>query len=112
MSSLKHQRFLTKPTSSSRISHSIEQRWRSWKEIRRATTSKISVTPKAEPTTIEITRREIGALIQPQENKEALNAKIERGLAQLDLGEGISGDKLRERLEADKTAWLADHSGS
>jgi antitoxin ParD1/3/4 len=47
-----------------------------------------------------------------QENKEAINAKIERGLAQLDRGEGISGDKLRERLEADKAAWLADRSGS
>jgi antitoxin ParD1/3/4 len=47
-----------------------------------------------------------------QENKEAINAKIERGLAQLDQGEGIPGDKLRERLEADRAAWLADRSGS
>jgi len=47
-----------------------------------------------------------------QENKEAINAKIERGLAQLDRGEGIPGEKLRERLEADKSAWLADRSGS
>ena len=47
-----------------------------------------------------------------QENKEAINAKIERGLAQLDRGEGIAGDKLRTRLEADKAAWLADRSGS
>jgi antitoxin ParD1/3/4 len=45
-----------------------------------------------------------------QENKEAINAKIERGLAQLDGGEGIPGEKLRERLEADKAAWLADRS--
>lgn len=47
-----------------------------------------------------------------QENKDAINAKIEHGLAQLDRGEGIPGDKLRTRLEADKAAWLADHSES
>jgi hypothetical protein len=47
-----------------------------------------------------------------QENKETINAKVDRGLAQLDLGEGISGDDLRRRLEADKAAWLADRSGS
>ena len=90
--------------------------------------------------TIEIKRPEIEALIQQrlrsgafesvedvlfdaleiqserevwlQENKDAINAKIERGLAQLDRGEGIQGDKLRGRLEADKAAWLADRSGS
>jgi len=47
-----------------------------------------------------------------QENKDAINAEIERGLAELDRGEGIPGDELRKRLEADKAAWLADHSGS
>ena len=47
-----------------------------------------------------------------QENKEAINAKIERGLAQLDRGEGLPGDQLRARLAADKAAWLADRSGS
>jgi len=47
-----------------------------------------------------------------QENKEAINTKIEHGLAQLDRGEGISGDELRKRLETDKAAWLADRSGS
>jgi antitoxin ParD1/3/4 len=90
--------------------------------------------------TIQITRPEIEALIQQrlhsgafesvedvlfdaleiqgeretwlQENKEAINAKIEHGLAQLDGGEGIPGDQLRKRLEADKAAWLADRSGS
>jgi antitoxin ParD1/3/4 len=46
------------------------------------------------------------------ENKEAINSKIERGLAQLDRGEGIPGDDLRKRLEADTAAWLADRSGS
>ena len=30
-----------------------------------------------------------------QENKEAIHAEIERGLAQLDRGEGIAGEKLR-----------------
>jgi len=46
-----------------------------------------------------------------QENKEAINAKIERGLAQLDRGEGIPGDQLREHLADDKAAWLRDCSG-
>jgi antitoxin ParD1/3/4 len=90
--------------------------------------------------TIEIQRPEIEALIQQrlhsgafesveevlldaleiqaereawlQENKEAINAKIERGLAQLDRGEGIPGEDLRKRLAADKAGWLADRSGS
>jgi len=90
--------------------------------------------------TIQITRPEIEALIQQRlnsgafksvedvlfdalevqkereawllENKDAIQEKIERGLAQLDRGEGISGDQLRARLEADKAAWLAEHPGS
>jgi len=90
--------------------------------------------------TIEIKRPEIEALIQQrissgafesvedvlfdaleiqserevwfQENKGAINAKIERGLAQLDRGEGIPGDQLRTRLATDKTSWLKDRSGS
>jgi hypothetical protein len=45
-----------------------------------------------------------------QENKEAINGKIERGLAQLDQGEGIPGKDLRKRLDADKATWLADRS--
>jgi hypothetical protein len=44
------------------------------------------------------------------ESKEAISAKIERGLAQLDRGEDIPGDKLRTRLAADKAASLANHS--
>ena len=32
-----------------------------------------------------------------QENKAAIDAMIERGLSQLDKGEGISGDQLRAR---------------
>ncbi|MGO9864998.1 MAG: type II toxin-antitoxin system ParD family antitoxin [Terriglobales bacterium] len=90
--------------------------------------------------TIEINRPEIEALIQQrlhsgafesvedvlfdaleiqsereawlQENKEAINAKIKRGLAQFDRGEGIPGDELRTRLEADKAAWLKDKDRS
>jgi antitoxin ParD1/3/4 len=90
--------------------------------------------------TIEITRPEIEELIQQrlrsgafesvedvlidaleaqregevwlQENKDAIQQKIERGLAQLDRGEGIPGDQLRARLAADKAAWLADHPSS
>jgi antitoxin ParD1/3/4 len=90
--------------------------------------------------TIEITRPEIETLIQQrlqsgafesvedvlidaleaqkeyevwlQENKDAIEQKIERGLAQLDRGEGIPGDQLRTRLAADRAAWLADHPSS
>jgi antitoxin ParD1/3/4 len=47
-----------------------------------------------------------------EENKDGINAKIERGLAQLDRGEGIPGEQLRERLAADKKAWLADRTKS
>jgi hypothetical protein len=39
-----------------------------------------------------------------RENKEAIHAKIESGLAQLDGGKGISREELRGRLEADQTA--------
>jgi antitoxin ParD1/3/4 len=90
--------------------------------------------------TIEINRPEIEALIQQrlhsgafesvedvlfdaleiqrereawlQENKEAISTKIERGLTQLDRGEGLPGGKLRGRLEANKAAWLKDRSRS
>jgi hypothetical protein len=47
-----------------------------------------------------------------KENKDTIEHKIERGLAQLDKGEGIPGGRLRARLEADKAAWLAAHSSS
>lgn len=45
------------------------------------------------------------------ENRDLIESKIERGLMQLDNGQGIPGDQLRSRLKADKAAWLADHSG-
>ena len=41
------------------------------------------------------------------ENKNAINEKIERAIAQLDRGEGIPGEELRGRLESRKKAWLA-----
>lgn len=88
--------------------------------------------------TIEIKRPEIEALIQQRlhsggfesvedvlfdaleiqrereawlkENKDDICAKIDRGLTQLDRGEGIPGDELRRRLAADKAGWLKDRS--
>ena len=54
---------------------------------------------------LEVLRSEDEWLTQ---NKEAISEKIERGMAQLDHGEGISGEDLRGRLEMRKTAWLAE----
>jgi antitoxin ParD1/3/4 len=42
-----------------------------------------------------------------RENREVVHAKIARGLAQLDRGEGIHGDVSRARLQKKKSAWLA-----
>jgi putative addiction module CopG family antidote len=47
-----------------------------------------------------------------QENQEAINAKISRGLDQLNAGQGISNDLARARLRERKAAWLADHKHS
>jgi antitoxin ParD1/3/4 len=47
-----------------------------------------------------------------QENREAINAKIDHGLAQLDSGEKISGDLARARLQERKAAWLAERKRS
>jgi Arc/MetJ-type ribon-helix-helix transcriptional regulator len=41
-----------------------------------------------------------------QENKRIINDKIERGLAELDRSEGISGEESRARLQEKKAAWL------
>ena len=54
---------------------------------------------------LEVLRSEDAWLAQ---NEEAFNRKIERGIAQLDRGEGISGDHLRARLDERKAAWLAE----
>lgn len=43
------------------------------------------------------------------ENRKAINAKINRGIDQLDRGEGISEDEVRKRLAARKAAWLEEH---
>jgi post-segregation antitoxin (ccd killing protein) len=40
------------------------------------------------------------------ENREAINAKIRRGIEQLDRGEAIAGDEAWARLEKRKAAWL------
>lgn len=54
---------------------------------------------------LEVLRSEDEWLAQ---NKEVIHEKIERGIAQLDRGEGISGEELRGRLEKRKAAWLAE----
>jgi antitoxin ParD1/3/4 len=47
-----------------------------------------------------------------QENREAINAKIARGLSQFDSGGGNSRDLARGRLQERKAAWLAEHKRS
>ena len=42
------------------------------------------------------------------ENKEAINEKIARGIAQLDRGEGVSGEVARARLQQRKADWSRD----
>ncbi len=43
-----------------------------------------------------------------QENRAAINAKIERGFAQFERGEGLTLEESLTRLEAKKAAWRAD----
>ena len=40
------------------------------------------------------------------ENRDFINAKIRRGIEQLDRGEGIPGNVAWERLQRRKTAWF------
>jgi antitoxin ParD1/3/4 len=47
-----------------------------------------------------------------QESKEAIHAAIGDGLAQLDRGEGVSGEVSRSRLQEKKAAWIDAHSSS
>ena len=47
-----------------------------------------------------------------QGNKVAISAKIDRGIAQLDRGEGISGDELRTRFAAYRAAYIKDRAHS
>lgn len=39
-----------------------------------------------------------------QENKQSIEARINRGIAQLDRGEGITMEELRKRLEDDQAS--------
>jgi antitoxin ParD1/3/4 len=43
-----------------------------------------------------------------QENKDAIHAAIGDGLAQLDRGEGVPGDRSRAQLQEKKAAWIND----
>jgi hypothetical protein len=43
------------------------------------------------------------------ENRAAINAKIRRGIEQLDRGEGIPGDEARARLQGRKAALLEEN---
>jgi antitoxin ParD1/3/4 len=45
-----------------------------------------------------------------EENKELVNRKIARGLAQLDRGEGIAGEVAQERLRRRQSDWLKKQS--
>ena len=47
-----------------------------------------------------------------QKNRSTIDAKISRGLAQLDSGEGIPGDSARSRLQQRKAAWLVEQKRS
>jgi Arc/MetJ-type ribon-helix-helix transcriptional regulator len=40
------------------------------------------------------------------QNKDAINEKIARGIAQLDRGEGVSAESARARLQKRKADWL------
>ncbi|HZS46213.1 MAG TPA: type II toxin-antitoxin system ParD family antitoxin [Blastocatellia bacterium] len=45
------------------------------------------------------------------QNKESINEKISRGLAQLDRGEGLSPEESRTQFEEKKTAWTKQQQG-
>ena len=47
-----------------------------------------------------------------REHRDAIEAKISRGLQQLDRGEGIPGDVSRARLQKKKAAWQAKHKAN
>jgi hypothetical protein len=59
----------------------------------------------------------LNRLLQTQEeqdrwlldNREAVQTKIQRGVDQLDRGEGTPDDQARARLEQRKSAWLKEH---
>ena len=41
--------------------------------------------------------------------KDVIQEKIARGLAELERGEGMSEDELKARMRSGKEAWLAEH---
>lgn len=47
-----------------------------------------------------------------QENREAINEKISRGLSQIESGQKISGDLAYARLQERKAAWLSKRKRS
>jgi len=44
-----------------------------------------------------------------RENQDAVDAKIRRGIEQLERGEGVPGDIARARLQQRKHDWQAEH---
>jgi len=54
----------------------------------------------------------VNSIAIDEDFKKAVNEKIERAIAQIDRGEGISSDELRARLQARKAAWLAEQEHS
>lgn len=47
-----------------------------------------------------------------QENRDAINARIARGLGQLDSGEGVPGNLAGARLQERKATWQTEHRRS
>lgn len=45
------------------------------------------------------------------DQREFIDAKIARGITQLDRGEGIAGEAVRERLQQRKAAWQGKQAG-
>lgn len=62
----------------------------------------------------EVIERALEALLSEEEwlleNRDAIHQKIERAIEQIDRGEGVSTDKLRERLASRKAAYLSEHA--
>jgi hypothetical protein len=48
------------------------------------------------------------AMAIDEDYRKAINEKIERAIAQIDRGEGISSDELPARLRERKAAWQAE----
>ena len=63
----------------------------------------------------EIIHRALESLEADEEwlaqNKDAINEKIGRGLAQLDRGEGLSAEESKAQFEQKKAAWIEQRQG-